>query len=128
MRGRSSRRIVGIALAAVAAAGCAKGPVNGRVAMPGHPESAPTMSRGTGAFGEGGPGRAHRPLPRSGDSGLFGESGPMAAALPDGERFRGTYQVVRAGIDRRDIPAAWSGDEPAGQRGVADGAMRGGGA
>src|SRR4026207_2126774 len=105
--GRRGGRIVGIALAAVAAAGCAKGPVNGRVAMPGHSESALTMSW---------------------ESGLFGESGPMAAALPDGERFRGTYQVVRAGIDRRDIPAAWSGDEPAGQRGVADGAMRGGGA
>ncbi len=107
MRGRSSRRIVGIALAAVAAAGCAKGPVNGRVAMPGHSESALTMSW---------------------KSGLFGESGTMAAAMPDGERFRGTYQVVRAGIDRRDIPAAWTGEEPIEQQGLIDGTYWGAGA
>src|SRR4026209_3055845 len=100
MRGRRSGPIVGIALAAVAAAGCAKGPVNGRVAMPGHSESALTMSW---------------------ESGLFGESGTMAAALPDGERFRGTYQVVRAGIDRRDIPAARTGVEPIEQQGLIDG-------
>jgi hypothetical protein len=94
-------------LVAVAAAGCAKGPVTGRVAMPGHSESALTMSW---------------------ESGLFGESGTMAATMPDGERFTGTYQVVRAGIDRRAIPAAWTGEEPIEQQGLIDGTYWGAGA
>jgi hypothetical protein len=94
------RRIVGIALAAVAATGCAKGPVTGRVAMPGHAESALTMSW---------------------ESGLFGESGAMAATMPDGERFTGTYQVVRAGMSRRALPAAWTGNQPSEEQGMIDG-------
>jgi hypothetical protein len=100
MRPRIGSRIVGIALAAVAAAGCAKGPVTGRVTMPGQPESGLTMSW---------------------ESGLFGESGTMAAVMPDGERFKGTYQVVRADTPRSALPAAWTGDEPIQAQGQIDG-------
>ena len=92
MSTRMTSRIVGFALAAVAAAGCAKGPVTGRVTTPGQPES---------------------PLTMRWESGLFGESGTMAATMPDGERFKGTYQVVRAGISRSAIPAAVSMPEAA---------------
>ena len=98
--GRIARRIVGFVLAAIAVAGCAKGPLTGRVTMPGQPESALIMSW---------------------ESGLFGESGTMASTMPDGERFKGTYQVVRAGIPRSALPTAWTGDEPIESQGQIDG-------
>ncbi|HEY7038475.1 MAG TPA: hypothetical protein VID28_06485 [Methylomirabilota bacterium] len=100
MKARSIGRLVGIALAAVAAAACARGPVTGRVTMPGQPESGLRMSW---------------------ESGLFGESGSMAATMPDGERFKGTYQVVRANTPRSALPAAWTGDEPIEHQGQIDG-------
>src|SRR4029453_6349466 len=94
--GRSASRSVGFVLAMIAVAGCAKGPLTGRVTMPGQPESALIMSW---------------------ESGLFGGSGTMASTMPDGERFKGTYQVVRAGIPRSALPTAWTGDEPIKSRG-----------
>lgn len=96
----TGRRIVGIALLGVAAAACAKGPITGRVTMPGQPESVLIMSW---------------------ESGLFGEAGTMAATMPDGEQFKGTYQVVRAGMPRSALPAAWTGDEPIQHQGEIDG-------
>jgi hypothetical protein len=107
MTGRIGSGVVGIALAALAVAGCAKGPVTGRVTTPGQPES---------------------PLTMSWESGLFGESGTMAATMPDGERFKGTYQVVRTGISRTAIPAAWTGDQPSEEQGMIDGTYWGAGA
>lgn len=97
---RSAGLIVGIAIAAVAAVGCGKGPVTGLVTMPGQSESGLTMSW---------------------ESGLFGESGTMAATMPDGERFKGTYQVVRANLPRTALPPAWTGEEPIEHQGQIDG-------
>jgi hypothetical protein len=89
-----------IALVATALMACARGPLTGRVTMPGQPQSVLVMSW---------------------ESGLFGESGTLAATMPDGEQFKGTYQVVRAGMPRSALPAAWTGDEPIERQGQIDG-------
>lgn len=83
--------VVGLAMAAVS--GCASGQVTGQV-----------TSRGAAAA----------PLSMTWTSGVFGESGKMAAVLPDGERFSGTYQVVTPGFSRAKLGPSWT-DEPADQ-------------
>ena len=97
---RTVGQIVGITLLAVACVGCAKGLVTGRVT---------------------GPGAATSVLNMTWESGLFGESGTLAATMPDGEQFKGTYQVIRAGTPRSALPAAWTGDEPIQRQGEIDG-------
>lgn len=99
MTRRTMGGFLGIALLAAAGFGCASGPVTGRVALPGQP---PT------------------PLSMTWRSGLFGGSGSMSATMPDGERFSGTYQVVRAGMSRSSMHPAWTGDEPGENQGQID--------
>ena len=96
-------RFAVIALLALGAAGCARGPVTGQVAVAGQPPA---------------------PLTMSWESGLFGESGTMAAVMPDGERFSGKYVVVKEGMTRGRIDPAWEGDEPD-ARGEIDNSMWG---
>ena len=96
----TAARALRLALLAWATLGCASGPVTGRVALPGETGDAP--------------------LSMTWRSGLFGESGQMAAVLPDGERFSGKYQVVRAGMSRSDLEPAWTGDEPGDRQGKID--------
>jgi hypothetical protein len=93
-----------IPLLALAAAGCARGPVTGQVAVAG---------------------QSPAPLTMSWESGLFGERGTMAAVMPDGERFSGKYVVVKEGMARGRIDPAWEGDEPADARGEIDDSMWG---
>jgi len=97
-------RFVMIPLLALAAAGCASGPVTGQVAVADQPPA---------------------PLTMSWESGLFGESGTLAAVMPDGERFSGKYVVVKEGMARGRIDPAWEGDEPADARGEIDDSMWG---
>src|ERR1700741_821328 len=70
---------------------CASGPVNGRVTM-----------AGTRAG----------PLSLTWTSGIFGGRGKMAAVMPDGEQFAGTYQVVKPGMSRTSLEASWPGEAP----------------
>jgi len=100
----STLRFAMIPLLALAAAGCARGPVTGQVAVAGQPPA---------------------PLTMSWESGLFGESGTMAAVMPDGERFSGKYVVVKQGMTRGRIDPAWEGDEPPDARGEIDDSMWG---
>jgi len=100
MTGRAVGRIVGITLLAVTGAACAKGMLVGTVS---------------------GPGPATSVLNMTWESGLFGESGTLAATMPDGEQFKGTYQVVREGMARGNVPAAWTGEEPIQRQGEIDG-------
>ncbi len=93
-----------ISLLAVAIVGCASGPVTGRVSVTGQEPA---------------------PLTMSWESGLFGGSGTMAAVMPDGERFKGTYTVVKKGMSHGRIDPAWEGDEPADARGEIDNSMWG---
>ena len=97
-------RFAMIPLLALAAAGCASGPVTGQVAVAGQPPA---------------------PLTMSWESGLFGESGTMAAVMPDGERFSGKYVVVKQGMARGRIDPVWEGDEPPDARGEIDDSMWG---
>ena len=94
------RTSLALVLVATALTACARGPLTGRVTMPGQPPSGLAMSW---------------------ESGLFGESGTLNATMPDGERFMGTYQVVRADTPRSALPAAWTGDEPIERQGQIDG-------
>src|SRR5262245_10103585 len=98
------RRTLTISMGAVALLGCASGIVTGRVTGPGQPVA---------------------PLDMTWRSGLFGESGTMTAVMPDGERFSGTYTVVRPGTSWKRVPPAWRGDEPASAQGQIDAAMWG---
>jgi hypothetical protein len=86
--------------------GCASGSVTGRMAMAGQPAA---------------------PLDMTWSSGLFGESGKVSAIMPDGERFSGTYQVVKAGMSRSSLDPAWTGDEPGGSQGQIEDSMWGAG-
>ena len=95
-----------ISLLAIGIVGCASGPVIGRVSVAGQ-EAAP--------------------LTMSWESGLFGGSGRMAAVMPDGERFSGTYQVVKAGLSRSSMDPAWTGDAPSKYQGEIDDSMWGAG-
>jgi hypothetical protein len=105
--GRSNvGRAAGICLLAGAALGCASGPVTARVAVAGKPPE---------------------PLTMTWNSGLFGGSGKMSAVMPDGERFSGTYQVVKPGMSRSSLHPAWTGDAPAGNQGEIDDSMWGAG-
>jgi hypothetical protein len=99
MTRRTMGGIVCITLFAVAGLGCASGPVTGRVSLSG---------------------QAATPLSMTWRSGLFGENGSMSAAMPDGEQFSGTYQVVRAGMSRSSMHPAWTGDEPGENQGHID--------
>ncbi len=106
MTRRSMGRIAGTALLAVAGVGCASGAVTGRVTQAG---------------------QAAAPLSMTWESGLFGEGGSMAAAMPDGERFSGSYQVVRAGMPRGEMHPAWTGDDPGANQGQIDNNLWGAG-
>src|SRR5262245_39577059 len=90
-----ARRTAGYGLLVVALtaglAGCASGPVNGNVTMRGS-----TLG----------------PLSMTWTSGLFGESGKIAAVMPDGERFSGTYQVLKAGTSRTTLGPDWTNEPP----------------
>jgi hypothetical protein len=96
--------VVAISFLALGVVGCASGPVNGRVEVPG---------------------QSPMPLTMSWESGLFGDSGTMAAVLPDGERFSGKYVVVKRGMSKGRIDPAWDGDEPPDARGEIDDSMWG---
>ena len=97
-------RTAAISLLTGAALGCASGDVTGRVALGGQPAA---------------------PLNMTWRSGLFGESGKMSAVMPDGERFSGTYQVVKPGMSRSSLDPAWTGDAPADHQGEIDDSMWG---
>ena len=86
--------------------GCASGDVTGQVAVAGRPAA---------------------PLQMKWTSGMFGESGKMSAVMPDGERFSGTYQVVKAGLSRSSMDPAWTGDAPSKYQGEIDDSMWGAG-
>ncbi|HYS15496.1 MAG TPA: hypothetical protein VET45_01110 [Candidatus Binatia bacterium] len=92
-------RTVMIVLVAAAIAGCASGPVTGRVFLRDQPAT---------------------PLAMSWESGIFGGSGTMSALMPDGERFSGKYVVVRQGMSWGRIEPAWVGDDPVGTQGDID--------
>jgi len=96
--------IVLLSLVALAAAGCASGPMAGQVAVAGEPRV---------------------PLTMSWESGLFGGSGTMTAVMPDGERFSGKYTVVKKDLVRGSIGSAWTGDDPPEIRGAIDDSMWG---
>jgi len=106
MTGRSMAMATSILLLAGAALGCASGPVTGRVSVAGQPAT---------------------PLNMTWNSGLFGESGKITAVMPDGERFSGTYQVVKPGMTRTSMDPAWTGDAPGDQQGTIDDSMWGAG-
>ena len=78
-----------LGLAVTVLAGCASGQVTGRVTQRG---------------------AADGPLSMTWTSGMFGESGKMAAVMPDGERFSGTYQVVTPGMSRAMVGPNWNGE------------------
>ena len=99
-------RAAAFCLLAGAALGCASGPVTGRVAVAGQPPM---------------------PLNMTWNSGLFGESGKISAVMPDGERFSGTYQVVKPGMTRTSLEPAWTGDAPGDNQGAIDDSMWGAG-
>ena len=91
--------VVLLALTTTALAGCASGPVTGRVTTPGAPAG---------------------PLSMTWTSGMFGESGKMSAVMPDGERFAGTYQVVKPGMSRTMLEPTWTGEATAEAQGDID--------
>jgi hypothetical protein len=95
-----------IPLSAAALLGCASGDVTGRVTLPG---------------------QAATPLSMTWSSSPFGESGKMSAAMPDGERFSGKYQVVKPGLTRSTMDPAWTGDAPGESQGQIDDSMWGAG-
>jgi hypothetical protein len=88
----------------IVAVGCASGQVTGRVAQRGAPDG---------------------PLSMTWTSGIWGESGKMAAVMPDGERFSGTYQVVKPGMSRSTLEASWVGEAPPETQGDIDGSLWG---
>ncbi len=90
---------MGLLALTTALAGCASGPVTGRVTTPGAPAG---------------------PLSMTWTSGMFGESGKMSAVMPDGERFAGTYQVLTPGISRASLGPTWTGEATAEAQGDID--------
>jgi hypothetical protein len=82
--------LLGLAMAVLA--GCASGQVTGQVTQRGAPNG---------------------PLNMTWTSGVWGESGKMAAVMPDGERFSGTYQVLKAGTSRTTLGPDWTNEPPA---------------
>jgi len=106
MARRRVGRAAAICLLAGMALGCASGAVTGRVVVSGQPAT---------------------PLNMTWNSGLFGESGKISAVMPDGERFSGTYQVVKPGMTRDSLEPAWTGDAPAEDQGQIDDSMWGAG-
>jgi hypothetical protein len=94
-----------LSLLALGVVGCANGPVTGGVVVPGQLSPAP--------------------LTMSWESGLLGGSGTMAAVMPDGERFSGSYVVVKRGLSKWRIEPAWAGDAPPDARGDIDDSMWG---
>jgi len=103
---RSVTVAAAISLLAGLTLGCASGEVTGQVAVAGQPAA---------------------PLQMTWKSGVFGESGKMSAVMPDGERFSGTYQVVKPGLSRSSMDPAWNGDAPAEYQGEIDDSMWGAG-
>jgi len=91
--------VVLLALTTTTLAGCASGPVTGRVTTPGAPAG---------------------PLSMTWTSGMFGESGKISAVMPDGERFAGTYQVLTPGISRASLEPTWTGEATAEAQGDID--------
>ena len=88
----------------IVAVGCASGQVTGRVAQPGAPDG---------------------PLSMTWTSGILGESGKMSAVMPDGERFAGTYQVLKPGMSRASLAPSWTGEATAETQGDIDGSLWG---
>ena len=80
-----------LGLAVTVLAGCASGQVTGRVTQRG---------------------AADGPLSMTWTSGIWGESGKMSAVMPDGERFSGTYQVLKAGTSRTTLGPDWTNEPP----------------
>jgi hypothetical protein len=107
MRQARVERLAAIALFAAATLGCASGAVTGRVVEKGQTSSSPLVMKW--------------------NSGIFGESGKISAVMPDGEQFSGTYQVVKPGMSRSKLEAAWTGDEPDAYQGEIDDSMWGAG-
>jgi hypothetical protein len=103
---RSATAAAAISLLAGMTLGCASGDVTGQVAVAGRPAA---------------------PLQMTWRSGVFGESGKMSAVMPDGERFSGTYQVVKPGMSRSSLEPAWNGDAPSDYQGEIDDSMWGAG-
>jgi hypothetical protein len=95
-----------ISVLAGVALGCASGNLTGQVAVAGRPAA---------------------PLQMTWRSGVFGESGKMSAVMPDGERFSGTYQVVKPGMSRSSMDPAWTGDAPSHYQGEIEDSMWGAG-
>src|SRR2546427_9164146 len=104
MRRRNVASVACTSLVAGALLGCASGAVTGRVIQPGQPAA---------------------PLTMTWNSGLFGESGRISAVMPDGERFSGTYQVVKPGMSRSSLDPARTGDAPLDHQGQIDDSMWG---
>jgi hypothetical protein len=80
-------RVPTTTLVAATFLGCASGQVTGGVSTPG---------------------QSPAPLTMTWESGIFGERGTMTAVMPDGERFKGTYQVVKKGMSLTKIPPEWN--------------------
>jgi hypothetical protein len=102
---RRAIRLAMLSILALGVVGCANGPVTGGVVVPGQLSAAP--------------------LTMSWESGLLGGSGTMAAVMPDGERFSGSYVIVRRGMAKWRVDPAWAGDGPADVRGDIDDTMWG---
>ena len=85
-------RVLMLGFAMAVLAGCASGQVTGQITQRGAPAG---------------------PLNMTWTSGLFGESGKISAVMPDGERFSGTYQVVKAGMSRTTLGPDWTNEPPA---------------
>jgi len=80
-------RVLTTTLVAATLLGCASGQVTGGVSTPG---------------------QSPAPLTMTWESGIFGESGTMTAVMPDGERFKGTYQVMKKGTSWTKIQPDWN--------------------
>jgi len=104
MTRRSARRSAALAMSAAALLGCASGDIVGRVTLRGQPAV---------------------PLMMAWSSGLFGGRGSLSAVMPDGERFSGTYQIVKPGLTRSTMDPAWTGDAPGEHQGQIDDSMWG---
>ena len=79
-------RPIAAALAVAGLAGCASGPIAGRLALPGREPEPATLRY---------------------EASLFGKTGKLSALLPSGERFAGTYVLTP---QRPEMISVLSGD------------------
>lgn len=82
------KKAVAVAACAGVLAGCASGPIPGRLILPD---------------------RAPQPVALKYESSLFGGSGKLSTQLPDGERFAGTYVLMPYAADHH-IVSTLAGD------------------